>query len=347
MIKQKIARLIISLVLVLGSFVLGSCVSITNKTITGEQSGEIWSEDSIYDRESVPALVKKQNEDFKILLFSDIQLDSFLNDAIALELVDTLVKEVRPDMIMTAGDNTAWIFADDLTLKLISQMESYNIPWGVTLGNHDSEGSADRIWHGNQYENAANSLFSSGPSNIQGIGNYSVNIEDEDGNIIYTLIMMDSNVKRAYEDENDYDYIYDNQIEWYEWLIKGITSSENKVLPSMLFFHIPLPEFKDTADAWKNNEIGEAYAFGEIRERVCCPPVNTGLFDSAMNLGSTTHIFCGHDHVNNLSVDWKGIRLTYGLKTGPASYSNSDMQGATLITIMADGNEVKVEHIFK
>jgi hypothetical protein len=336
----------IAFILVTLFFILGSCSSITNKTIFGEPSLQLWVEDSAYDRTSVPVLLKHQNEDFRILLFSDIQLDCGPADDGSISLVDLLVKEIKPDMIMTTGDNTAWISAHNGVVKFVQQMESYGIPWGVTLGNHDSEGQADRVWHGNQYEQALNSIFSSGPSNIQGIGNYSVNIEDEEGKIRYTLVMMDSNETRTYDAGTDYDYIYHDQIKWYEWLIDGINSVENRIVPSMLFFHIPLPEFEDAAHIWKLNEPA-AGTFGEIREEVCCPPVNTGLFDSALNLQSTTHIFCGHDHVNDLSALWKGIRLTYGLKTGGNSYSDDDMQGATIVTVKAGTNEVAVEHIFK
>ena len=55
----------------------------------------------------------------------------------------------------------------------------------------------------------------------------------------------------------------------------------------------------------------------------------------------------GHDHVNSLSVEYKGVRLTYGLKTGPTCYSDEDMEGATLITIMDGTNEVVVEHVYR
>ncbi len=344
--NMKIYNHRITLVLMTLFFILESCSSVTNKTIYGEPSAQLWDEDSVYERASVPVLIKNQDEDFRILLFSDIQLDSGLADDGTLILIDLLVEEIKPDMIMTTGDNTAWILAHDGVVKLVRQIDAYGIPWGVTLGNHDSEGQADRIWHGNQYEQALNSIFISGPSNIQGIGNYSVIIEDEEGKIRYALVMMDSNETRTYEVGTDYDYIYPDQIKWYSWLISGINSVENRIVPSMLFFHIPLPEFKDAANLWKQNEPA-AGTFGEIRENICCPPVNTGLFDSILDLQSTTHIFCGHDHVNNLSTLWKGVRLTYGLKTGSNSYSDDDMQGATLITVKAGTNEVAVEHIFK
>ena len=311
--------------------------------VTGEPMENVWLETDTFDPQTVTQLVKKDGEDFQILLFSDIQLmgDPF-GDPKALDLVDELVNEVQPDFIMTTGDNTAWSFSDVVVKKLISQMETYGIPWGVTFGNHDSEGRADREWQGNQYESAQFSVFEAGPSNIHGIGNYVVNIVDEHGEPVYALIMMDSNTTRKYEDGVDYDYIYDDQIAWYTWVAEG-----QPTVPSMLFFHIPLPEFDEAIAQWQAGELDAAACFGEINEAVCDAPVNSGMFDIVKALGSTTHIFVGHDHVNCLSVEFEGIRLTYGLKTGPTSYYDRRLQGATLITIKADTNEVIVEYLYR
>ncbi len=311
--------------------------------VIGEPMESVWLETQPFDPQSVSQLVKKDDEDFQILLFSDIQLTGNpFGDPQALRLVDDLVNEVQPDFIMTTGDNTEGLFADVVTKKLITQMETYEIPWGVTLGNHDSEGRADRNWHGNQYKNAQYSVFQSGPSNIHGVGNYAVDIVDEQNEPIYALIMLDSNTTRQYEDGVDYDYIYDDQIAWYKWAVEGQPG-----VPSMLFFHIPLPEFDEAIAQWQAGELDASTCFGEINEAVCDAPVNTGLFDTVKALDSTTHIFVGHDHVNCLSVEYEGIRLTYGLKTGPTSYYDKDLQGATLITIKADTNEVIVEYLYR
>ncbi|MBF9016896.1 MULTISPECIES: metallophosphoesterase [unclassified Oceanispirochaeta] len=351
MTKKKLILIIAVTVLTLVGllFALMQWATINNlNVIQGIQSSEIWFEGDSYDRESISSLVKADDEDFTILLLSDIQLESHpIKDKKSLKLIDELVGEIKPDFIMTAGDNTSWIFSVGMTKKLIKQLESYDIPWGVTLGNHDSEGLADRSWHGNQYENGENSFFKSGPSNIHGIGNYSVNIENEKGEIIYTLVMMDSNIRRNYEKSEDYDFIYYDQIKWYEWLIEGVQSEIGSTVPSLLFFHIPLPEFENVFNAVKDDTIDTGTIFGENRERIFSPPVNTGLFERALALKSTTHIFCGHDHVNSLSAVWRGIRLTYGLKSGPNSYSDDDMRGATLITIEDDTNKVVVQHIYK
>lgn len=309
--------------------------------VKGDPAAAAWNESAPFDPANVSHLTKKDGQDFTILLFSDIQIGANpFRDAKALRMADALVAQTNPDFIMTTGDNTYFAFSGLMAPTIVKKMEGYGIPWGVTLGNHDSEGIMDRNWVGNQYEGAKNSLFEMGPKDVSGVGNYVINIADEAGRDIYSLIMMDSHASRQYEDGSDYDYIYPDQIEWYEWVVKGETD-----VPSMLFFHIPLPEYADVKSMWEAGELDPATTFGEDRERVCCPPENSGLFDKVVELGSTTHIFVGHDHVNDLSAAYRGVRLTYGLKTGPACYADSDMQGATLITIEDGTNEVNVEHI--
>ena len=58
--------------------------------------------------------------------------------------------------------------------------------------------------------------------------------------------------------------------------------------------------------------------------------------------GSTKAIFVGHDHINDSSIEYEGIRLTYGAKVG--TYDYHDQQGANKITINDDGYDI--EQIF-
>jgi len=325
------------LLLLFGAFdILGKIVG------KGISSGELWSDSKSFDSQKITTLVKKKGKDFRILVFSDIQLAANpLNNQRTLDLIDEMVKDTGPDMIMTTGDNVSWFFGDVLTKTLVKKLDSFKIPWGVTLGNHDSEWIMDRNWHGNQYENAEYSVFRMGPGNIHGVGNYNINISDDEGNIIYSLIMLDSNSRRKYPEGKGYDYIYDDQINWYKWVIKA-----QKDIPSMLFFHIPLPEYKDAWLEWEAGRIDPGLGVGSNHEGIASPPVNSGLFKTIKDLKSTTNVFCGHDHLNNLSVPYKGIRLSYGTKTGPSSYSHKGKLGATLVTIKHNSSDVEVEHVY-
>jgi 3',5'-cyclic AMP phosphodiesterase CpdA len=335
-VKFRIERLLIVLVL----SVLAGCITLEGIPSEDMWHGEESSREGAYSTVTMPA-----SRAFRIIVLADIQLTSNpFDDFRSLDAVRETVEKADPDLIVTVGDNVSWIFAPRLARRIVRLMESFEIPWAVTLGNHDSEGRADRYWHGNRYEEAKYSLFRAGPSNIHGVGNYGIELADSDGDVRYLLIMMDTNVTRRYREGRDYDFIYYDQIKWYEWMVAP--DEGGKPVPSLLFFHIPLPEYRDAAEAWNAGEIDRSLGFGENREDVYSPPVNSGMFDALQKSGSTTHVFVGHDHVNNLSVEYGGIRLTYVLKTGPGSYSDPDLQGGTLVTIDPATQEVEIEHIY-
>lgn len=67
------------------------------------------------------------------------------------------------------------------------------------------------------------------------------------------------------------------------------------------------------------------------------------MFDLIKEVVSTKYVFAAHDHINNYSVEYEGIRLTYTMKTGDRCYAQEDMNGGTMITI---GNETAIEHIY-
>ena len=74
---------------------------------------------------------------------------------------------------------------------------------------------------------------------------------------------------------------------------------------------------------------------------MACSGYPSKLFDRAVELGSTQGFFCGHDHLNNLSLRWRGIQLTYGMSIDYLVYSGiarrSDQRGGTLIVLDGDG----------
>ena len=61
-----------------------------------------------------------------------------------------------------------------------------------------------------------------------------------------------------------------------------------------------------------------------------------------MDNGWLKWIFCGHDHLNTLSLTYKGIRMTYGMSIDYLGYSGITKQyiqrGATLNTRKTDGD---------
>ena len=117
-----------------------------------------------------------------------------------------------------------------------------------------------------------------------------------------------------------YDYIKENQIHWYEYMVNGLTEYNDAPVESTLFIHIPLTEYNMAAkiyepinDGFTKDENGN---FGMLREPICSPYYNSGMFEKIVELNSTKNVICGHEHKNNFSVLYRGVRLTYATKTG-------------------------------
>ena len=311
-----------------------------------------WTENDTFDKADYIELEKSEGEEFVILNLADIQIGDenlYGKDGIYSEqLIRQLVEDHDPDLITLTGDN-AWGALS--YLKHIELMESFGIPWAPVMGNHDGEGCPSEFWAAYELSEAENCLFEFGPEGM-GYGNYIINIT-ENGKIIHTLFMMDTHGSDMFtlEDGTEvdgYDNLWDNQQDWYKWAVKGIEELEGKKVESSVLMHIPLQEY---TDAWNESSVPEKdLEFGKIDpekastseglkgEDVCSSPINNGFFDLCRELGSTKTILVGHDHCNDYSVLYKGIRLAYGVKSGFGSYWREDMIGATTININSKGN---------
>ena len=60
----------------------------------------------------------------------------------------------------------------------------------------------------------------------------------------------------------------------------------------------------------------------------------------------TRHVIAGHEHINNFSIPYEGIRLTYGTKLGMGCYWDADLNGGTVLTVTEQGvQELRHEYV--
>lgn len=301
-----------------------------------------WDENLPYSSDTYAVEIEKDpNKDFVILNLADIQCHD--GEAFSQvgefyeETIDKLIKKVKPDLITMTGDNAFDPFA---YLRLIRFIESYNIPWAPVMGNADHTGLVSEFWADYQLAEAKNCLFDYGPKGM-GDGNYIINIT-ENGKIIHTLFMMDSHHEDTIQ-QGSYDHFFDNQIAWYKWAVKGIAAEAGHVVDSSVFMHIPVPEYQNAWDSIYNKETGELapeyrdQPFCKVHEKMGPPDFNNGFFDLCKELGSTKNMICGHDHKNCFAIDYEGIKLIYGMKTGYGCYWERETNGGTTLTLSSDG----------
>ena len=316
---------------------------------------EDWSASQTFTRDYCTEIEKEPGKDFVVLNLTDIQLDTFEpfdgSGELAEKTITKLIEENKPDLITVTGDN-AWSMTTYIwTVDLI---DSYGIPWAPVMGNHDGAGTPSEFWCAYQFTQAENCLFKFGPEGM-GYGNYIINVT-ENGEIVRSLYMMDTH-SDIEEDGSingpkggGYDHLWPEQIEWFKWASDGIAKAAGRTVPATVYFHIPVYEYKlawdeayDTDNMCFTGEYAEN-SFGENHETVCCPPGNNGFFEVAKAHG-VTDIICGHDHINDSSILYNGVRLTYGLKCGSGAYWEPEMNGGTLY-IISDGGAASTVHKF-
>lgn len=320
-----------------------------NNTITYNEENGIYT------------IVDNDGEDFKILQLTDIHLGgsvfSYTKDIQALKAVYELLNYTKPDLVVITGDLTFPLGLFSLSLnnhtpvmEFASFMRNTGIPWAFTYGNHDTENIAtyskedlDFLYQTLSYKTSKNLLYTYVQPNITGRNNQLIEIRNNNGSLNQALFLIDSN---AYTGEgfNTYDYIHDDQVEWYKEQILRLKNQEENNVSSMVFFHIPLQEYKTAYQLYESGSDEITYYFGsndeEMFDKVCSSDYPSKIFDTALELDSTKAFFCGHDHYNNMSLGYKGIRLTYGMSIDylamPGISKDTKQRGGTLITIHED-----------
>ena len=303
---------------------------------------------------------------------------SIKKDSMALNTVAAMISAEKPDLVVVTGDMAypvpfqSGTFNNKSGAKLIAElMETLGVYWTVSYGNHDTEAYSfygrDKITE--FYSQYPHCLAREGAEGVDGYANQVFNIINSDGIIIRSLFTVDSH---SYVDGDifgimwKYDNIHENQIEWYKSVIEEnnnhnkfrmMASSnssffENNIqflkVPSTVFLHVPLMEYKAAWNEYVDNGYKDTadvkFNYGKAGEsgKVVYPGLyDDNFFETMLELGSTDTVFCGHDHLNNFSVNYKGIDLTYSYSVDYLAYVGisklGSQRGCTMLTVAEDG----------
>ncbi len=303
---------------------------------------------------------------------------SIEKDKQAINAVAAMITAEKPDLVIVTGDISfavPWAgtinnaYAHRYFIRL---MENLGVYWTVTFGNHDSEvyDYYDRAAVAKMYDDDSLEycLFTSDDGGVYGECNHVINVKNSQGLVTKSLIMMDTN---SYTDEDPlgifwiYDNIHEDQIDWYREVVEYWSSYNSTVLASipegerpeniddfttvqsLLFVHIPLMEVRNAYNEYLTS--GEAdtenvdYIEGKVGESepyVYCSNDEEEMFETMLELGSTKAMFYGHDHLNNIVLNYKGITLSYGYSIDYFAYAGIDkigsQRGCTVINCAPD-----------
>lgn len=297
------------------------------------------------------------NKPYKILQLTDLHfgfgLLSHKKDRLGMEAVSRLIRKSNPDLIILTGDSIFPFILRSGTRnnikqakKLVAFMDGFKIPYAFLFGNHDiemgSKGSKDEIAH--VIMNGEYSIFAKGKQELTGVGNYIIKLVNSEKKSVMALVVLDSNMYGNGWFFSGFDCIHKEQTQWCMDELSKL-KQQNSHMQALAFFHMPLPEFKEAYEKMKLGDRSVKYNFGSIGESndyFGITKYECDFFQQAVDNNTIKGIFCGHDHLNTLSLTYKGIMMTYGMSIDYLGYRNivkrHTQRGGTLITIMDDGS---------
>lgn len=266
---------------------------------------------------------------FKIVQFTDLHVKygNPMSD-VAYQCVEEVLDLEKPDLVIFTGDI---IYSDpgrEGLNEVLGRVSVRNIPFAVTLGNHDDEQDLSR---GEVYEYARS--FENCIQNDD--ENYVIEIIGKDNKPSALVYCMDSHAYTLIEGVGKYGWHSRDQINWYsDQSAKYTASNGGQPLMALAFFHIPVPEFQYASMVDGNPLIGTR------REKVTCPVLNSGLYTAMRECGDVAGIFAGHDHNNDYTTVWHGMLLAYGRYSGGNTVYNHLSNGGRVIELTEGSREI-------
>ncbi|WP_434574998.1 metallophosphoesterase [Riemerella anatipestifer] len=256
------------------------------------------------------------NGEFKILQLTDIHSEpNSINDNKNFLLFQNLINKTQPDLVILTGDIVTASPSQKGWENFCTFFSKQKLPWTIVLGNHDHEAE----WTKDQIASYLKKCpyFQGYNLPVSGVLNHSLNIySNKDTSISKAkLLLADSHDYVNNSAFGKYDWVKLDQI---QWLQKEAQHSEEYHLPTLLFLHIPLPEY----------EAGKSLG----KESIASPQVNSGLFSHLLPYKTFLGTFCGHDHDNNFEILHRGKSLVYGNVSGVEAYGSLP-RGGRLITL--------------
>ncbi len=225
-------------------------------------------------------------------------------------LSETLAAET-PDLVVFTGDIVTAGRVRPLWNTLMDTLAVHKIPFAVVFGNHDPEEDLSRA---EMSEIIAASPYSLNTLNAKGeLADIEIPILPYNGETpVAAVYCLDSQDYSQMKGVDGYGWFTRQQVDWLYDSCVNMAAKAGETIPSLAFFHIPLPEY---VSAWeKRDENGFGYV-GDKREPECPSDINQGMFAAMLESGSVMGMFVGHDHTNDYVVADNGIAMAYGCRT--------------------------------
>lgn len=267
--------------------------------------------------------------------------------------------ELTGDMFMLATPYNVEAFIEYMEIKA----SQYGFMYASIWGNHDRHGIYNPNWLGAKFASAKHSIYFEPDDDLYGRSNFVINLTNED-EVKWQIANLDSGAsfsETAVSPFRDYDYIREDQVDW--WVKEHDLAG--KQVPTIAYYHIPQDE---NLKAWESRASRKHKFFKLERfadngnERYASSFIETGKEN---NLKAA---FMGHAHNVDWTVDYDGVVIGLGVKTGTELYfahidvnnddpilqeglssvgisENFDLIGASLVSLH-DDDSFDLEHLY-
>ena len=328
----------------------------------------------------------KFHEDFNVLQLTDIHWNYNTSTCASKVYLTKLLKEVdahikasqgqaaKIDLVEITGDQ--FMLANTYHVQTFleffeEQAKQYGFVYSPIWGNHDRHGLYNPNWLSNQFKKAEHCVYIEEEDNLYGRSNFVINLTSDgtkEAETKWQIANLDSGAsfsETAISPFRDYDYIRADQVDW--WLKEHEKAGEN--VPTIAYYHIPQ---QDNLEAWNKIHNDKAtYKNKFFKLEGFADNGNEEYASSFISEGRKHNLkaaFMGHAHNVDWTVDYDGVVLGLGVKTGVELYyahidpadedpalqeglksveidEKFDLIGASLVTIK-DSENFDLEHVY-
>ncbi len=309
--------------------------------------------------------LKFNNGKFKIMVLGDIHerliiesREDKLKQRDAHKLFEIGMKAFQPDLVVLLGDTCSeYIECEDYATlhkealeRILEPIIKTGVPMCYCFGNHEHDAGHEKeiVEAYSMIENFIGVNDESAPGDF----NCNLLVKDSEGKEdILNLWFIDSNNLAEDQSISKYDWVHEDQIEWYEKKAQEIKDNHNgRTIPAILFQHMPviqeydlMREAKPYEYLWsvpgfigpleKKRFVKKDGVEGYLGEGPCSPAIDKGQFASWKKVGDVKAAFFGHDHLNDFTGVVDDIILGQNKTSGFHAYTDGCKATIRMVTI--------------
>lgn len=323
---------------------------------------------------------------FNILQLTDIHWNYNSSTTSSRNYLDKVLKEAdrhikeaqgetaKIDLIELTGDqfmlaNTYHV--DSFIAYFEEKAVEYGFKYASVWGNHDHHGLYNPNWLSDCFTKAEHSIYNDVEDNLYGRSNFVIDLVDgsNSSNVRWQIANLDSGAsfsETAISPFRDYDYIRPEQTDWW----KKEHDRVGKNVPSIAYYHIPQDE---NLKAWNDiHEKGATYKNKFFKLEGFADNGNEKYESNFIDVAKDNNLkgaFMGHAHNVDWTVEYEGVVIGLGVKTGPELYfahidnesddpnmkeglasvginEKFDLIGASLVTLKDTEGNFDLEHLY-